>query len=313
MADITNLTQFLTDVATAIKSKTGKEELIPAENFDTEILNIETGGKINNQDKEIITNGIFTADDGYTGLGTVTVNVPQEGYDTSDATATENDIRINTSAYIASGKVNGTLDFTGFDDYNNCDDLADILLGEQPYTKLNYIQSNGQQFIDTNIQITDNDKVIITVSDILADDRPILSATTDWATNRFMLSYFRNAFHWYYGGEITHSTEGTSKHTIEIYRGYFKVDDTIVSSNTDNKNVPNKTYLKLFGQAINDRLQSMKFYDLQLYRNNILISHIIPCKDKVTSEAYLVDILSNKIYKNKTAVPFISGDVIEEV
>ena len=43
MADITNLTQFLTDVATAIKQKTGKEEKIPAENFDTEILSIETG------------------------------------------------------------------------------------------------------------------------------------------------------------------------------------------------------------------------------------------------------------------------------
>ena len=43
MADITNLTQFLTDVATAIKQKTGKEEKIPAENFDTEILNIQSG------------------------------------------------------------------------------------------------------------------------------------------------------------------------------------------------------------------------------------------------------------------------------
>ena len=46
MADITNLTQFLTDVATAIKQKTGKEEKIPAADFDTEILSIETGGVV---------------------------------------------------------------------------------------------------------------------------------------------------------------------------------------------------------------------------------------------------------------------------
>lgn len=43
MADITNLENFLTDVAGAIKQKTGKEEKIPAADFDTEILNIETG------------------------------------------------------------------------------------------------------------------------------------------------------------------------------------------------------------------------------------------------------------------------------
>lgn len=37
---------------------------------------LEEGAEINNQDKEIIANGTYTADEGYTGLGTVTVNVP---------------------------------------------------------------------------------------------------------------------------------------------------------------------------------------------------------------------------------------------
>lgn len=44
MADTSNLTQFLTDVAGAIKEKTGKTDKIPAANFDTEIKAIETGG-----------------------------------------------------------------------------------------------------------------------------------------------------------------------------------------------------------------------------------------------------------------------------
>ena len=34
--------------------------------------------QINNQDKEVTENGTYIADEGYTGLGTVTVNVPQE-------------------------------------------------------------------------------------------------------------------------------------------------------------------------------------------------------------------------------------------
>ncbi|MBR6515434.1 MAG: hypothetical protein IKT40_01115 [Bacilli bacterium] len=40
---------------------------------------------INNQDKTIIENGTYTADDGYTGLGTVTVNVESSGGDTVTA------------------------------------------------------------------------------------------------------------------------------------------------------------------------------------------------------------------------------------
>lgn len=44
MADTSNLTQFLTDVASAIKEKNGKTDKIPAANFDTEIKAINTGG-----------------------------------------------------------------------------------------------------------------------------------------------------------------------------------------------------------------------------------------------------------------------------
>ena len=40
---------------------------------------IKTGTTINNQDKTITANGQYTADAGYTGLGTVTVNVPTGG------------------------------------------------------------------------------------------------------------------------------------------------------------------------------------------------------------------------------------------
>lgn len=43
--------------------------------YPDKITQIETGTKINNQDKTITSNGIYTADAGYTGLGTVNINV----------------------------------------------------------------------------------------------------------------------------------------------------------------------------------------------------------------------------------------------
>lgn len=162
MARTNSLTNFLTDVAEAIKEKKGSEADITASNFDTEILNLPAqgvyqqktvsvtqngtttvtpdanydaideltintavpekqlqtktynftqnanleltpdtgydgfnkinleinvaGGQINNQNKTITENGVYTADTGYTGIGTATVNVvpPIKMYNTRE-------------------------------------------------------------------------------------------------------------------------------------------------------------------------------------------------------------------------------------
>lgn len=114
MARVNNLTNFLTDVASAIKAKTGKTTALPASEFDTEILSIQTrepyqeksitirqDGNYNllpdtnfgamskvsiavntlerkqNKSIDIEANGSYqvNADEGYDALGTVAINV----------------------------------------------------------------------------------------------------------------------------------------------------------------------------------------------------------------------------------------------
>lgn len=79
MADTSNLTSFLTDVADAIRTKKEITGTIPAQNFDTEISSITSGGT-----------------------------------DTSDATAVASDISVNRSGYVNDEKINRNIDICKF-------------------------------------------------------------------------------------------------------------------------------------------------------------------------------------------------------
>ena len=113
MARTNNLTNFLTDVASAIKQKTGDNTPILASEFDVEILAIPAQGTYQEKELTITQNGNFNLlpDTGYDAISNIrlTVNVEAAGDATSDATLQAKHLLTGYSAVVNGQLIQGTM------------------------------------------------------------------------------------------------------------------------------------------------------------------------------------------------------------
>lgn len=124
--------------------------------YPDKITEIQTGTPINNQDKTITANGSYTADKGYTGLGTVTVNVSSETPVGDFIKVTEETfVRPTFTTSSENGSLGGdkfaVISTSGENLWESCDN------DENPLTSFaDAIIYNPEPLKITNINITDN-------------------------------------------------------------------------------------------------------------------------------------------------------------
>lgn len=78
------LTSLFSDIADAIRGKTGSSAAIVADNFPTAIASIPTGGSATIQPLSVTANGTYTAPSGVDGYSPITVNVPKNAVTTTE-------------------------------------------------------------------------------------------------------------------------------------------------------------------------------------------------------------------------------------
>lgn len=105
----------LTDIADAIRTKTGKTATMTPLDMPDEILSIKTTPDLQNKSvTPTKSSQAITADSGYDGLGTVTVNaIPAAYITTSDANAVAANILLNKTAYVNGSKITGSMPNNG--------------------------------------------------------------------------------------------------------------------------------------------------------------------------------------------------------
>lgn len=179
------------------------------------------------------------------------------------------------------------------------------------YTKLEYIQSSGEQYINTKFKPNGNTRVVTTIEGSLA---------TTGA--------------WFFG---TRTANGVKSYSFLTYKGAYRSDygsktGALSAYNPIGKIVidKNKNSTSVNGIVI-DTLNSQSFqcdynlylfcnnnggsaasffgfsmYSCKIYDNNVLIRDYVPCKDNIGTIG-LYDAVNNQFYANSGTGTFIGG------
>lgn len=144
------------------------------------------------------------------------------------------------------------------------------------YTRLEYIESTGTQYISTGITPTENTKVVIEFNSSSVSG-VVFGQDSGYKVNAFMFAMTVVVFE---STKKNISISANAKHTVQVAPKAFKIDNG--SSQYIYANKVNAAYpMFLFGNNRNGKFSegvAMKLYSFKVYENNVLIADYIPCK-----------------------------------
>lgn len=290
MADTSNLTNFLEDVADAIREKKGTQDPIAAANFDTEILSISTATLQANKNATPTTSQqVITPDTGYDGMKQVTI----------------------APAVMS------------VEDYDTCMDLADyIMYGEQssPYTELEYIQGIGAQYLDTGItpKATQRIEIEVQLDAVTAWER-LFGVTDngavtrgnvmgDYGSDNFFVVKFAEYFEYdNVPVKIIMLLNTKYKLSVDYATKEVKLDDVSLGHVTEALAYDTRT-IQVFSGADSDVTPAkMKLYSFKIYEGDELVLDLIPVKRNSDNVVCAYDTVSETYFTNEGTGVFTAG------
>lgn len=195
------------------------------------------------------------------------------------------------------------------------------------YTKLEYIQSTGTQYIDT--QYLCSQTTVPNTRYVLEGYASNIVSSSNWFVNGISgnnnlvfyvgLNYYNSALYFVYGDgkadvrtSYTGSYNTRYKWDLDMYNSTYKVFDsngTQLFNITPSRQTPTTSqYLTLcrwrYATGETGYLFSMRIYNVELYTSNVLQMKLIPALRNSDSKPGLYDLVNNTFYYNQGSGEF---------
>jgi hypothetical protein len=185
----------------------------------------------------------------------------------------------------------------------------------QEYKQLEYIESNGKQYIDTGFIPTINTtRCFVRFSPLTTGDTAFFGARN--GSNPFYFFYnIDNNYTW----PISRATKVSGSPALAINniyivdwdKGDYKFYDdnyNLLEYGTRSGTNPCNTSMYIFNfQPTDSRSTSAKLYEFKIYSEDVLVRNFVPCIRKSDEEIGLYDLVTNKFFENKGTVAFTAG------
>lgn len=179
------------------------------------------------------------------------------------------------------------------------------------YQEVEYLESTGTQYIDTNLLYAVNDRIEVDVAPVvITQDRAVFGSYISSAYVE--LGILTSKFRFDISSTATTPISANVRYKVVKDGATWTVDGNTITTSGSNKDTTYPIYL--FGRCFNGTAQKMsniKVYSYKHIRNNVTIADYIPCYRKSDGVAGMYDVVNDVFYTNAGSGSFTVGpDII---
>lgn len=187
------------------------------------------------------------------------------------------------------------------------------------YTEVEYIQSSGTQYINTNFVPNQDTRVIldIEITDAISSIKSIFGVRTGTSSAAFGM-WITNGVYYPQYGDVAYNAKPINKTTsgrvlIDMNKNVANVNGTSVTFSKSTFNSGYPLFLLNMNSAgtVDTRMMNCKTYACQIYDNGTLVRDYIPCINS-DGTAGLYDMVNGVFYGNAGTDSFAEGPAYGE-
>lgn len=260
-------------------------------------VNIDSKKLYNPYDSTITSNDVLQGKTAYNSSGKIVGTMPNNGELNYDVSISE---QIIPAGYTSGGKIAAAP--ISQEEYNDCLNLSFRILTNSEYNLLNYIESTGTQYIDTDIIPNNNTVVKISIkkSGDIIDYERLCGVVNDFELLRNnTLNFMFRADNRNIYDDIDISNEKFK--VLQFGKGNIFINNNIVYSYSNRFSTDKNLYL--FHSNGSDRYGSFKLQYCKIYENDELIRNFLPVlNDNIPC---LYDTVTDKYFYNQGTGEFL--------